>query len=194
MRSFPAAVVMLLAGAGPTSLLAAEAAAGATPTLFVVRLRTEYKENPLGIDVRRPRLGWQLQSDGRGVVQSAYQVRVARTADDVRRGRGLVWDTGRVASAESVHCPYEGEPLPTLHFGDLALTSTRPADDAGARAQVARRQPDGTWLRILDRPDFLRDDPNRLTFRQPLGNPPPCRLGFFFRGEAKLRSVLTKQD
>ena len=113
MRSFPAAVVMLLAGAGPASLLAAEAAAGATPTLFVVRLRTEYKENPLGIDVRRPRLGWQLQSDGRGVVQSAYQVRVARTADDVRRGRGLVWDTGRVASAESVHCPYEGEPLPS---------------------------------------------------------------------------------
>lgn len=46
------------------------------------------------------------------------------------------------------------EPLPTVRTGDLALTSTRPADDAGARAQVARRQPDGTWLRILDRPDF----------------------------------------
>jgi uncharacterized protein (TIGR02246 family) len=46
------------------------------------------------------------------------------------------------------------KPLPTLHVGDLALTSTRATDEAGARAQVARRQPDGTWLRILDRPDF----------------------------------------
>lgn len=46
------------------------------------------------------------------------------------------------------------EPLPVLQFGDLALTSTVPRDDAGARAQVARRQPDGSWLRILDRPEF----------------------------------------
>lgn len=45
-------------------------------------------------------------------------------------------------------------PLPTVRVGDLALTATRAKDEAGARAQVARRQPDGTWLRILDRPDF----------------------------------------
>lgn len=46
------------------------------------------------------------------------------------------------------------EPLPTLRIGDIALTSTPAKDEAGARAQVARRQPDGTWLRVLDRPDF----------------------------------------
>jgi ketosteroid isomerase-like protein len=45
-------------------------------------------------------------------------------------------------------------PLPTLLIGDLALTATPARDEAGARAQVARRQPDGTWLRVLDRPDF----------------------------------------
>jgi uncharacterized protein (TIGR02246 family) len=45
-------------------------------------------------------------------------------------------------------------PLATLRLGDIALTSTRASDEAGARAQVVRRQPDGTWLRILDRPDF----------------------------------------
>ncbi|ACU36969.1 YybH family protein [Actinosynnema mirum] len=47
-------------------------------------------------------------------------------------------------------------PLPTLLSGDLALTSTPPSDGAGARAQVARRQPDGTWLRVLDQPEFRR--------------------------------------
>ncbi|WP_030606637.1 YybH family protein [Streptomyces sclerotialus] len=47
----------------------------------------------------------------------------------------------------------EEEPLPTLRYGDLALTATRPADGTGGRVQVARRQPDGTWLRIMDRPE-----------------------------------------
>ena len=46
-------------------------------------------------------------------------------------------------------------PLPTLVSGDIALTSTPPRDGAGARAQVARRQPDGTWLRLLDQPEFV---------------------------------------
>ena len=46
------------------------------------------------------------------------------------------------------------KPLPTLHHGDIALTSTPALDEAGARAQVVRRQPDGSWLRLLDRPDF----------------------------------------
>ncbi len=45
-------------------------------------------------------------------------------------------------------------PLPTLIAGELALTATAPRDGAGARAQVARRQPDGTWLRVLDQPEF----------------------------------------
>jgi ketosteroid isomerase-like protein len=49
--------------------------------------------------------------------------------------------------------PFE-EPLPTVHYDDLALTSTRSTDGTGVRVQVARRQPDGTWLRIIDRPEL----------------------------------------
>lgn len=44
--------------------------------------------------------------------------------------------------------------LPTLVHGDVALTSTAPKDGAGARAQVVRRQSDGSWLRIIDQPEF----------------------------------------
>lgn len=46
-------------------------------------------------------------------------------------------------------------PLPTLLSDDIALTSTPPSDGAGARAQVVRRQPDGSWLRLLDQPEFV---------------------------------------
>jgi uncharacterized protein (TIGR02246 family) len=70
--------------------------------------------------------------------------------------------TGREAIRELwagvlAHRPkFEPEaPLPTLISGDIALTSTPPHDGAGARAQVVRRQPDGSWLRLLDQPEFI---------------------------------------
>lgn len=44
-------------------------------------------------------------------------------------------------------------PLPTVTFENLALTSTRSADNVGVRVQVLRQQPDGSWLRIIDRPE-----------------------------------------
>lgn len=55
-----------------------------------------------------------------------------------------------------VHRPqFEPEPpLPTLVSDGIALTSTPPSDGTGARAQVVRRQPDGSWLRLLDQPEF----------------------------------------
>lgn len=61
------------------------------------------------------------------------------------------------------------EPLLTLRWGDLALTGTTSADNVGVRAQVARRQPDGTWLRIIDRPEVPQAKPalNELS-------PPEC--------------------
>ncbi len=51
------------------------------------------------------------------------------------------------------------EPLPTLISGDIGLTATVAKDGAGARAQVIRRQPDGSWLRVVDRPEFLQVSP-----------------------------------
>lgn len=47
-------------------------------------------------------------------------------------------------------------PLPALISGDIALTATIAKDGTGARAQVARRQQDGSWLRLLDQPEFTQ--------------------------------------
>lgn len=109
---FPLLLVICLTGFVPsasTSLLAYSGRTGTT--LKLVGLRTEHKENPLGIDTRKPRLSWQIQSDGRGVTQSAYQVRVARSERGLRSAIDLVWDSGRVNSDESIHCAYDGPPL-----------------------------------------------------------------------------------
>jgi uncharacterized protein (TIGR02246 family) len=60
-----------------------------------------------------------------------------------------------VCAAMLQHVPhFELEPLtPTIVNGDLALTGTRSADGKGGRVQVVRRQPDGSWLRVIDRPE-----------------------------------------
>src|SRR5450432_3677921 len=71
------------------------------PRLNVAGLRTEYKEDPIGIDVTQPRLSWQLQSlqtNERSVSQAAYQVRVASSQRELQLGRNLVWDSGEVRS------------------------------------------------------------------------------------------------
>lgn len=47
-----------------------------------------------------------------------------------------------------------GAQSPALRNGDLALTSSRLAN-GNVTAEVARRQPDGTWLWTLDQPNIL---------------------------------------
>jgi ketosteroid isomerase-like protein len=69
-------------------------------------------------------------------------------------GRDAIRRLWQQAFANAPHFAPE-PPLPTLISGELALTSTAPTDGAGARAQVARRQADGTWLRVLDQPEFI---------------------------------------
>lgn len=75
--------------------------------LKVAFLRCEYRFNPLGIDVHRPRISWQLLSDRRGTMQQAYRVLVARD----EHFADIVWDSGIVESDRSVHVPYDGPPL-----------------------------------------------------------------------------------
>jgi alpha-L-rhamnosidase len=100
----------------------------AAGSLRVTRLRAEYKENPVGIDVAKPRLGWRIQSGGRGVVQSAYEVRVAPSEAAVRAGRELVWGSGRIVSEESTQIPYGG---PQIASGQRVHWQVRVWDGAG---------------------------------------------------------------
>jgi len=48
-----------------------------------------------------------------------------------------------------------GAQQPAVVTGDVALTSTR-LDGGGVTVEVARRQPDGSWLWAVDRFDILR--------------------------------------
>jgi alpha-L-rhamnosidase len=84
-----------------------------------VKLRCEHAQNPLGINVPKPRLSWQLESDRLGARQTAYQLKVTRGGD-------TIWDTGRVESDQSQYLEYNG---PSLGAGERAHWSVRVWDE-----------------------------------------------------------------
>lgn len=68
-------------------------------------LRVSGLEAPLGIDTEHPTFSWQTRSDGRGFVQSAYEITVSTA------GGEIVWETGKVTSRKQNQIVYAGKPL-----------------------------------------------------------------------------------
>jgi alpha-L-rhamnosidase len=99
-----------------------------TPGLKANHLRCEYRRNPLGVGARSPRLSWVLESEGRGQKQSAYQVLVAGSEEDLRNEENLLWDSGSVESHRSVGIEYEGE---ALRSGSRCVWKVCVWDEAG---------------------------------------------------------------
>jgi len=93
------------------ALPSAVGVADITTELSVSRLRCEYLDNPLGIDVVQPRLTWLVRSEERAQTQSAYQILVASSRAGLEDGAGDMWDSGKVLSSETALIPYGGKPL-----------------------------------------------------------------------------------
>ncbi len=74
-------------------------------------LLTDFLENPLGIDTRRPRLSWQLTGSTRGTIQSAYQVQAAGNLTQLTSAESLLWDSGKVVSGSTQGIQYKGPEL-----------------------------------------------------------------------------------
>ncbi len=77
--------------------------------LSVKELSCEHKINPVGLGVSQPRLSWKLEAKGRGVMQTAYEIRVA--TEPTFAPVQMVWSSGKVMSDASVLQPYSGEAL-----------------------------------------------------------------------------------
>jgi len=101
---FGSVLIVLLVGCSP---VVTPAATGLNPVV----LRCEYRESPLGIDEPRPRLTWRVESSQLNQSQSAYQILVASTEKELAENRGDLWDSGKVASDETVNIVYAGRPL-----------------------------------------------------------------------------------
>ena len=67
-----------------------------------IHLRTEYMKNPVGLDIKCPRLFWNCEE---GTAQTAYQI-LAKDEED-----NVLWDTGMVQSSSMTHITYGGKQL-----------------------------------------------------------------------------------
>lgn len=79
-------------------------------TLHISSLTCEYRVNPIGLDTTQPRFTWQLESDLKHTIQSAYHIQVSRVENSFEPSR-LVWDSGHIQSEQSVLVVYEGQEL-----------------------------------------------------------------------------------
>ena len=79
--------------------------------VVVKQLRCEYRVNPLAVNTVNPRLSWNLESPRRGQRQTAYQILVAGSLEDLNANKGDLWDTGKVNSDQSIHVLYAGRKL-----------------------------------------------------------------------------------
>lgn len=107
----------------------------------VANLRCEYRHDPLGIDVSRPRLSWVIEEgsqrlQARGWRQTAYQVVVMGS-----------WDSGKIASDQSQNIEYGGKPLVS---GTRYEWQVRVWDNAG---QVSEWSKPATWTMGLLKPE-----------------------------------------
>ncbi len=77
----------------------------------VVNLRCEYKVNPVGIDIEKPRISWNLESEQRAISQTAYQILVSSSEKNLDENVADIWDSQKISSDKSIQIEYNGKPL-----------------------------------------------------------------------------------
>ena len=155
------------------ALLAGAAFAGEKPcSVTIADLRCEYLTDPLGIDVRQPRMSWRLtavDAQARGQKQTAFQVLVASTKALLDQDQGDLWDSGTVSLDQSVHVVYTGKPLAS---GMECFWKVHVKDENGVTSAWSR--PARWTMGLLDPSDWrgkwIGTDE---VFQRQGGSPPP---------------------
>ena len=143
------------------ALACASSAFAQNSVLEVKKLRCEYKTDPLGIDVAKPRLSWQLRSNEKGVLQTSYEVRVSDSEAALAKGK-TIWTSGKQMSDESTHVEYAG---PALQSGHIYYWQVRVGDNHGhisewsqtARWEIGLLEPTD-WKAKWITPNVIEDE------------------------------------
>jgi alpha-L-rhamnosidase len=75
-----------------------------------IQLKCDFWEDPLGIDVANPVLGWTIKTDPktRAMHQTAYRILVATSAEALMNDKGDLWDSGKIVSDRMGQVVYTG--------------------------------------------------------------------------------------
>ncbi len=97
-----------------------------------IQLTCEALPNPMGIATDQPRFSWKLDAAKPGrfnLRQSAFRVIVSSTEEAANRNLGDLWDSGAVASDNTINVRYAGKPLSS---GQPAWWRVQVTDQDGA--------------------------------------------------------------
>jgi alpha-L-rhamnosidase len=120
--------------------------------------------DPLGFHDASPVFSWKLPASRPGIAQRAYQVVVA-SSPDLLPDRPDLWDSGRVASAQSVDVAYQGAPLNSRQALSWQVRCWDEEDEPSAWSAPARMELgllanadwEGQWIRVA--PDGAGTEP-----------------------------------
>ena len=169
-------------------------ARGAPEHARVTHLRCEYLVDPLCIDQAHPRLSWRIDSDLRGVKQTAYRILVASSPKLLAEGKGDLWDSGQVDSDVTNQVAYAGRPLQSRERCYWKVFSWIPAAQAEPLESAVAQ-----WsMGLLDEKDWqaeyisYRDETPVFTDRDSLFLPPArqYRKGFATPGKPVRRTTI----
>jgi alpha-L-rhamnosidase len=117
----------------------------------------DYKQNPLGIDNRKPDFSWVVGDESRGAIQSAYRIIVSSTKEKLQQDEGDIWDSGKVMSGKSVQVSYDGQ---SLESSTRYFWKVRTWNEAGESSEYSKT----AWFEtgLVDRDDWeatwIKDD------------------------------------
>lgn len=96
-----------------------------------LNLICEYQQSPIGVDKPHPQLSWKLPDIGKGIMQSAYEVLVATSIENLDKNIGDAWETGKVVSDQSIFVDYTGI---DLQSGQMYFWKVKYWDNQGAES------------------------------------------------------------
>jgi alpha-L-rhamnosidase len=160
MKTISASLVLLLLAFAPFAL--AETDDGNAIGLY--DLKVEHLENPIQLDVERPRLSWKIRvadATTRNIQQQTYRVLVASSEQLLAADKGDLWDSGKVSSPQSALVQYEGQQLASRQTGywKVRITDNQGRESGWsdvAKWEMALLEPTdwsgSQWIGLNDKP------------------------------------------
>lgn len=175
-------------------------------SLRVVDPRCGNQACPSVVDTSCPDFSWKLLFDGKGVSQSAYRILVSDSESELRKGKGNLWDSGRVESDQSLYIKYAGRPLESgkeYYWKVMAWADdgSRSLWSEAGRIRAALLDPSdwgkARWIALEEMPERYRQVPgyqlagNKVNYLDREAMMPQFRKEFDLKGKKVKSAVMS---
>ena len=76
-----------------------------------IQLKIDDQVNPIGFENTKPTFSWEIKPVGKSTKQTAYQILVASTDENLKKDIGDIWNSNKTKGAISSKIDYKGKPF-----------------------------------------------------------------------------------